>query len=451
MSKIGENGVRENSAEKREKLNMNYLKYEKIRIPDSLSERVQKGISAGEAVYKKNKRKKLFVKAGAAAATVVLCAGVFAASPVLASKVPVIRDIFKLFQEDYSYPGDFDAVAEKLEEPGNQTGDRNAGTDGGNAKGQGTKTEGEGDFPKDGKYTKTANGVSVSVSEAYCSAEAVYLSLLITSEEKFPDTEMSMEQPRPLICMKTEERYSFTDREDPGFGFGYLEGDFLDDHTYAGIYRIDIMDITQGDPEKKEKLLSMDTLNMDFTITQIIGNKAEPDQLDYRGKTKEEIEAMTDEEWNAFMKEVYADGDWSLFPNKHEHWWCDGPFEFQINLAIDKENAQIVTVNERNETGAGLYSVSKTLFEITVETDCSEERQRQGVTAVVLDADGKMLSYGGGSWSTTFTISDRDVSKIYVYICDDQQYLDELKGYRESDNFQQILEENALYSKEIEF
>lgn len=31
----------------------------------------------------------------------------------------------------------------------------------------------------------------------------------------------------------------------------------------------------------------------------------------------------------------------------------EGPFEFQLNLTIDRENAQVVTVDERNETGAG--------------------------------------------------------------------------------------------------
>ena len=82
-------------------------------------------------------------------------------------------------------------------------------------------------------------------------------------------------------------------------------------------------------------------------------------------------------------------GAGSLFPNMHEHWWYEGPFEFQLNLTIDRENAQVVTVDERNETGAGWYSVSKTLSEIAVETDCSEERKKQRVIAIVLDGDGK--------------------------------------------------------------
>lgn len=410
-------------------ISMNNLKYEKIRIPESLSERVRQGMKAGEAAYKKNKRKKLAMKIGGAAAIVMLGIGIFASSPALASRIPVIRDIFKLFQDDYSYGGDLDTVAEKLEEP---------------------ESEGNEDVQtvKDRKYTKTVDGVTVSVSEAYCSVGAIYMSLIITSEEKFPETAVSWGQ--PLLCMTTTERYPFTGTDDPGYGFGQLEGDFLDEHTFAGIYRIDIRDITQGEQEKKDMLLAADSLNINFTINQIIGDKAEPEKPDYQGKTKEELEAMTDEEWDAFMKEAYS-GDWSAFPNTHENWWFDGPFEFDLALAVDKENAQIVTVNERNETGAGLYSVSKTLFEITVDMNCSEERLKEGVCIAVLDADGKLLSGGSSSWGSTFAIIDRDVSKIYVYLCDVQEYLDELKGYRESGNFRQILEEKALYGKEIEF
>ena len=422
-------------------ISMNNLKYEKIRIPESLPERVQQGILAGEVVYKRNKRKKLMMKIGGAAAAVMLGIGIFASSPALASKIPVIRDIFKLFQDDYSYGGDLDAVAEKLEEPESENVYQN------NGESPDIETE-DAQTVQDGKYTKTVDGVTVSVSEAYCSVGAVYMSLMITSEEKFPETAVSWGQ--PLICMKTTERYPFTGADDPGYGFGYLEGDFLDEHTFAGIYRIDIRDITQGDQEKKDMLLAADSLNIDFTINQIIGDKAEPEKPDYQGKTKEELEAMTDEEWDAFMKEVYS-GDWSAFPNTHENWWFDGPFEFELSLAVDKENAQTVTVNERNETGAGLYSVSKTLFEITVEMNCSEEVLKQGVYIAVLDADGKLLSGGSSSWGSTFAISDRDVSKIYVYLCDMQEYLDELRGYRESENFQQILAERALYGKEIDF
>ena len=189
---------------------------------------------------------------------------------------------------------------------------------------------------------------------------------------------------------------------------------------------------------------------MDFTIGQIVGNKAEPEELDLQGKTQEEIDAMSDEEWQAFMQEVVPQ-DWYKFPNQYENWWFDGPFEFSLHIEMDKESAQVVTVDEMNGTGAGLYQVVKTKFEITVEEKCSKERAESGVFLVVLDAQGKVLPYGSSSFADTYAINGRDVSKVYVYVCDYVEYMDEIKGFREKADFQQILEERALYWKEVVF
>ena len=107
-------------------------------------------------------------------------------------------------------------------------------------------------------YTKTVNGVTVSVSEAYCSVEAIYLSLMITSEEPFPDTMTDMEG-KPILTLKGAADYSFRPYgmgEAQGYGSGAegsFEGTFVNEHTYAGIYRIDIIDVVGNDDALKEK------------------------------------------------------------------------------------------------------------------------------------------------------------------------------------------------------
>ena len=189
---------------------------------------------------------------------------------------------------------------------------------------------------------------------------------------------------------------------------------------------------------------------MKLTIDQIIGDKAEPEQLDLRGKTQEELDAMTDEEWKAFMNEV-TPADRNQYPNQYENWWFDGPFEFELPIKADRESAQVVTVDEMNDTGAGIYQVVRTQFEITVEEKCNEERAQSGVFMVVLDAQGKLLPSGSSSYADTYAVGGRDVSRVYVYVCDYTEYMDELKGYRDSADFKEILEERALYGKEIIF
>ena len=152
---------------------MKNKKFDEIVIPENLSQRMREGIEEGEKIYMRNKRNRMIRRGLTAAAAFMICVGFFASQPALASRLPVIRNIFRLFQEDYSYQGDLDAVAVKLEEPE--------------------------DTPEEmSVYTKTEGGVTVSISEAYCSVEAIYLSLMISSEEGFPDTMTDMED-KPLI------------------------------------------------------------------------------------------------------------------------------------------------------------------------------------------------------------------------------------------------------------
>lgn len=81
------------------------------------------------------------------------------------------------------------------------------------------------DTPEDmSVYTKTEGGVTVSISEAYCSVEAIYLSLMISSEEGFPDTMTDMED-KPLIHLEGTTEYSFSARTEVP-ATGTLEGKF---------------------------------------------------------------------------------------------------------------------------------------------------------------------------------------------------------------------------------
>lgn len=431
-------------------------RFDAIVIPDNLSQRVRKGIRQGEKIYMRNKRKRIMIRVATAAAALLLCMGIFASQPALASKIPVIRNIFKLLQKDYSYQGDLDSVAQKFEEA---EGSSNAGS--GNGESGDSLTESDNGTAEnngitvDSAYTKTVDGVTISISEAYCSVEAIYLSMMITSEEAFPATMMDMGE-QPIIYLKGTADYSFmpSDRDEAhGYangGTGSIEGRFIDEHTYAGIYRIDALDIFGNDTALKESYRTLDVFDMDYTIEQIIGDRADPEPLDYRGKTQADLEAMSDEEWSAFMNEI-TPPDRNQFPNKYENWWFDGPFTFHLRIEMDNDSTQVVTVDEINDTGAGLYQVVKTKFEITVEEKCNEERAEKGVFLVVLDADGALLPYGSSSFADTYAINGRDVSKVYVYVCDYTEYMDDIKGHRNDSNFKEILEERALYGKEIVF
>ena len=107
----------------------------------------------------------------------------------------------------------------------------------------------------------------------------------------------------------------------------------------------------------------------------------------------------------------------------------------------------------QTKNGIGLISVTKTPFEMIVEAGDNPD-----TFTVVLDANGEKLENGTfGGACNMLSVSGRDVSKAEVYICDYEEYMDELKGYWYSEekssekSFQDILEERALYHKQIIF
>ena len=87
--------------------------------------------------------------------------------------------------------------------------------------------------------------VTITLSEVYCNEQAIYLSMEIKSEEVIPDIYAPQ--------LFTTEKYSFNSSvlsDCP-----VLNGERIDDHTYAGLIRLDLNDkkIDSAAVEKKER------------------------------------------------------------------------------------------------------------------------------------------------------------------------------------------------------
>jgi len=143
-------------------------------------------------------------------------------------------------------------------------------------------------------------------------------------------------------------------------------------------------------------------------------------------------------------------------PNEYENWWVSGPWEFSLDVDKNGSGTVVKKINDVDENGLGLVSVTRTPFEIIID----DGQANADYFTIALDADGDILDYGSSSNTNTFAIQDRDVSKIDVYICDYMEYMDELKGYYWSEDYEvkkkektfgQLLDERALYHKEIVF
>ncbi|MDC7286225.1 DUF4179 domain-containing protein [Blautia schinkii] len=377
---------------------------------------------------------------------------------------------------------------------------------------------GTADSDGDSVYTKTSDGLTITFSEVYANEQAIYLTMKAESEEPFPETmldtnnELGIE--RPVISTIFTKNYSFMNNGqsevDAQYDLANPEGVFLDDHTYTCILRIDLKNDTLDRTEYNQKydeltqeiitslglteeefhnldayseegdallskfndeILSQSgslksyikqiPIPEDFTLKlnfeEFLGKKKNPETWD-SGYTDEELAAMTDEEWREVMNQMPE--EYSKHPNEHEHYWFNGPWNFEIPIHVDTSQTVVQEINETNENGIGLKSVVKTPYELTVY-DMYEEGADSDTFLVALDANGNKLPYNESNADCdNFTIQDRDISTVDIYILDYMQYMDELKGeerYNNNENkpeeekWSTLLEANAKYHKTLHF
>lgn len=426
-------------------------------IEDIAEKQNQKKVSKAEIMDMTHRRKRTGrlkrVTAGltAAAAAMAVFAGVCYQNPVWASNLPLIGHIFERMEEKLPYGEDYKDYAKPL-------GDN-----------QGESQDGE----NSGAFTRTVDGTTVTLSEIYCSGSALYVSMLIESETPFPDT-LIAQWGSPVVNVTTEENYSFNPKAQ--IGQYIAEGEFTDDNTYAGVIRIDLNERNIDDSLLSQKLAEAeangeefiydqkvmdeygvkaveipDEFTVELNISRIVGDLANPEELD-TGHTPEELEAMPEEEWQAVMNEAYSKGDWGQYPNKHENWWRDGSWNFALDVSVDKSKMQTAEVNQMNEDGAGVESVTKTPFEITVNEQYAEGVPREEYFPVIVDAKGNVMDETGSAGSAnTVSVKNHDISTIYVYLCDYTEYMDELKSHKEEEGFKELMDEKAKFAAEVHF
>lgn len=446
-------------------------------------------VRSGQTAKKKRSFRGVYRAAGAAAA--VFAAGVFCVSnPALAAKIPVIGHIFEQMGEQASFPGDYGSVATVLQTEGEQTEEEN---------GKEAQDEAESTAQQTGaavsEYTQTAGDLTVSLSEVYGNSEALYLSMQVVSKEGFePERCMVNQNGNPVLALRGEVDFSFL-RGDWQI-LSYLDGSFLDDHTYVGMMRLDLSDYKKDDSEfwkevektaeEKGEELSMEEISKlqdekyealtrtvdipeEYTarlkINQIIGDLADGYRISIyeaagvEQPSEEELTAMSDEEWRAYMNELDSKvPDYGGFPNKYENFWYDGPFEFEVPVTLDSEQTTTVEINSEVVEGYEILSVTKTPFELVVNEKISN--YNSDLMIQVLDADGKRLNTGAnGGYVNVLSSYGHDLSKVDIYYMtwDDFEtytkgtYWEEHETNEEGKTLKNVLDEHNVYHKEVVF
>lgn len=417
-------------------------KFDAIPIPEELNQAVRAGIKEGLRQRRKLCRRRTAFRYSAAAAGILaaLCAGMLLASnPVLAAKLPLIGRIFSLVQEKVSYKGRFSDDAEIYIKDGSSE------TPSGSEKhAVPSKSDNMAGKQTENLLVQTSGGLTVTVSETNCSAQALYLALCIENEEAFPADFIktkNMDGYLPdydSLSLETNSYYNvpgLTKKDRPaGGGYPtpyYIEGQFVDDHTFTGIIRVSL----------DEDLRSSAAAGTDTTLSSDKKNTALPAEFMYYLEISDiYADLLQYEETYATDPETHEQVALSEPLKKH----YKGKWNFAIPVSMNKGDAQTVNINKKNENGVGIGSVEKTNFEIKAELLLPENAQPYDYIVAICDADGKRLESQGDN-SEVFSTYGRDTQTVYVYVCDYIKYMDELKGDDRK------LAENALFETEVHF
>ncbi len=467
-------------------------------------------------------------------------------NPAFAENIPLVGNVFKQLGNSLGFYGDYSKYAKQLTDSTEdaRSADADGSQEGSNnsqnvqAEDQNTTENDNSDKTKDNEsYSKTVDGTTVTLSEVYCNELAMYLSMTIHTEDKFPDTFIRFDgKPDIKLSENSTVKYDYMDGKSNLFN-AYLDGKMLDDNTYAGVLRIPVEDMTVDDAgwtkfyevrnaffkekgidvdsedfsfDKLAQALGMDEYSdeklpqvggpaisdyvkdikvpdrftMEMDLKDIVGTL--PDDQDttpdipqdlwdeYNQKMAEhgistddaDYESLTEEQKNLehqFFTEMWNEY-YERYPeanegnNRYNSWTLKGDWKFNVDVEKNTSDTVEKDVNVVDENGDGVLSITKTPFEITMKMQDPETKY----VAVMLDANGDILPDGGvaNGNAGTYAIQDRDISTVYIYLCDYYEYMDELKGYYWSDDyeekaktktFKQLLDERAVAGTEVHF
>ncbi len=382
----------------------------------------------------------------AAAAAVFFC--IYMVNPTVVAEVPIVKHVFEKFGESLEFAGDYTNLAEPMSQS------------------------------ETGIESLTVDGNTITLSEIYCNEATLYLALIIHSKEKIPETYL-IEGGKPQIDIEGMIDFDFDQNGELNWwegGSTFIDGAMVDDYTFAGVVRFEMAQYFSYEGFGTQV---PENFNIKMSVSRIVGTKLEdtrpemPQEIRDRyeaameenglGLTDEDYAQFTEEQeelehqffndmWNAYY-ELYPDRQ--TYPNQYDNWFLTGPWDFEFEVTRKDDNVIRKEINDLDENGIGIISVTKTPVEIALEME-----QNTDYTTIILDANGTLMGESALGYQNTAPVGGYDTSKIDVYVCESMEYMDEIHGYWWSDTyegrmkqprFKQALDERCVYHKEITF
>lgn len=407
--------------------------------------------------------------AGGAAAVLIIAFVFYMTDPVMAKNIPVVGGLFETLQNNVSFFGDFADHATTLEAvDGVETEENRQDSTAANA--------------ADTAYTKTADGLTITCSEVFANSQAVYMTMQFKSDTPFPQTETRAESGTPIIDLDMTGGVDFNPDADPSID-GQVEGQFLDDNTYACIFRYDLAQVAKDYTEYNEKY---DEMTQQVLDEMGITDADLSDETDEGYALLEEYVDKISErggEYRNYIKNIeipdtfnlhldisavkgmevdyqWSEDDFAKYGTDAGYYKYEGDWSFDIPVTVDDSQTEVMELNDTNDAGIGLRSVIRTPYELTVN-ELYEEGSNSDCFMVALDANGNKLPYNDSVGNCNiFAIQDRDISTVDIYILDYIQYMDELKGEDNYNNnetkpegqkWSDLLDQYAKYHKTLHF
>lgn len=375
---------------------------------------------------RKNKKhtawKKIGSGLGTVAAVIFVALGICVANPSLAANIPILGNVFAKVQEVFPFGKIPEDETTKLYDD--------------NVK-LSQDVENNGQDIENNDQRIEDNGITITFTEYYASNQAIFFGICIESEEAFPAFATMGDTGYQLIQANTEEQYSF--RDTVVGGFRNIEGRLEDAHTFAGIMRVDY-----------------DSINIDDSKYEAACREAE--------EKGDELPAVTEETWDMYMDRYEVPEEFEvqikieslrgycreeIDTESGNNYKVRGNWEFpSCKIRQSTADVRTIQVREVNEQGIGLDMIEISPVELTLHTI---EPANRLTFAVALDKDGKKLA-SGSSNAYELAIAGCDISTVTVYICDYDEYMDEIKAYalEDDEKFRNALEEMALFKTVVD-
>lgn len=358
----------------------------------------------------KNKKagwKKIWITLGSMVAVICVTFTFCVMNPVLASEIPILGSIFSKVADLYPFG--------KIPE------------------------ENTVELALAEDFISTDGGITISVTEEYASNQACYIGMKVESEQAFPEMAATVDGGQQFIKARTVENYSFCPEERSNRR--YIEGKFVDEHTFLGIIRIDYDEIRrymeQSGTSKSDADI-LESFKVALRITEIASTLKDAELPEEYRISDEEYEQMTEEEQTAYLDSIPK--AWYGF--EYESWHQAGTWEFTLPISETDENVRTIVVNQYNDDGIGVDNIEISSMEMNVSTAIPEEAS---LFAVAFDANGRRIAYKNGSnEGSTLLIDGYEISTVTVYICDISKYR-ELSEKYSGRMLQEMIEKEAKF------